>query len=77
MSSEKDDILEFNYYMKSDKVPNVIYCDIEYLIKKDACANNAKNSSTTNVGEHFPCRCSMSIIWAFNNIENKHTLYRG
>ena len=32
MSSEKDDILEFNYYMKSDKVPNVIYCDIEYLI---------------------------------------------
>ena len=63
--------------MKSDKVANVIQGDIEYLIEKDAYANNAKTSSTTNVGEHFPCRFSMSIIWAFNNLGNKHTLYRG
>ena len=31
MPSEKDNILEFNQYMKPDKI---IYADIKYLIKK-------------------------------------------
>ena len=34
MPSEKDIILEFNQYMKSDKMPYIIYADIESLIKK-------------------------------------------
>ena len=25
--------------------------------------------------EHVPCGYSMSIIWAFDHIENKHSLY--
>ena len=29
MPSEKDNILEFNQYMKSDKMPHIIYADIE------------------------------------------------
>ena len=41
----------------------------------DGCANNPENSSTTKIGEHIPCGYSMSTIWAFNHIENKHTLY--
>ena len=32
--SENDNILEFNQYMKSDKMPYIIYSDIESLIKK-------------------------------------------
>ena len=32
MPSEKDKILEFNQYMKSDKMPNIIYADVESLI---------------------------------------------
>ena len=28
------------------------------------------------IGEHIPCRFSMSTIWAFDHVENKHTLYR-
>ena len=44
MPSEKDNILEFNQYMKSDKTRSIIYADIESLIRKiDGCAN----SSTT------------------------------
>ena len=44
MPSEKDNILEFNQYMKSDKTRYIIYTDIESLIRKiDGCAN----SSTT------------------------------
>ena len=78
MPSEKDNILGFNQYMKPDKMPYIIYADMESLIKNvDGCGNNPENSSTTKSGEHVPCRCSMSTIWAFENIENKHTLYHG
>ena len=34
MPSEKVNILEFNQYMKSDKMPHIDYADIESLIKK-------------------------------------------
>ena len=34
MPSEKDNILEFNQYMKWDQIPFIIYADIESLIKK-------------------------------------------
>ena len=78
MSSEKDNILEFNQCMKSDKMSYNIHADIKSLIKKnDGCAKNPKKSSTTKIGEHIPCRYSMSTIWTFAKIENKHTLYRG
>ena len=34
-------MLEFNQYMKSDKMQYIIYADIDTLIKKiDGCANN-------------------------------------
>ena len=31
-----------------------------------------KKSFTTEVGEHIPCGYSMSTIWTFDGIENKH-----
>ena len=34
MLSEKDNLLEFNQYLKSDKIQYIIYVDIEFLIKK-------------------------------------------
>ena len=44
MRSEKDIILEFNQNIKSDKMPYIIYADIESLIRKtDGCAENEKN----------------------------------
>ena len=78
MPWEKDSILDFNQYMKSDKMSYIIYDDIESLIKKiDGCANNLDNSSITKIAEHIPCGYSMSTIWTFDNMENKHALYRG
>ena len=54
MSSEKDKILEFNQYMKSDKLPYIICADIESLNRKiDGCASNPENSSTTKIDEHI------------------------
>ena len=78
MPSEKYDLLEFNQYMKSDKMPYIIYSDIESLIRKiNGCANNPENSSSTNIGQHIPRGYLISIIWGFDQIENKHTVYRG
>ena len=48
MPSEKDNISEYNQCMKSDKMPYIIYADIEFLMKEIYdCANNPENSSTT------------------------------
>ena len=52
MPSEKDNTLEFNQFMKSDKISCIIYGDIESLIRKwmDGCVNNSENSSVTKIG---------------------------
>ena len=34
MPTEKDNLLELNQYMKLDKMPYIIYADIESSIKK-------------------------------------------
>ena len=62
MPSAKYNILQFNQYMKSDKMPYIIYADIESLILKNGCANNPKKYSTTKIDEDFPSGYSMSII---------------
>ena len=42
MPSEKNNISEFNQYMKSDKMTQIMFATIESLIKKtDECANNS------------------------------------
>ena len=65
MLPEKDNILEFSQYMKSNKIPYIIFADNETLIiKVDGVANNPEDSSTTKIGEHIRCRYSMSTIWA-------------
>ena len=49
MSTEKGKILEFKQSMKSNKMPYVIYADIESLIRKiDECVNNPKNLQQQN-----------------------------
>ena len=44
MPSEKDNILEFHQYMKSDKTRYIVYADIESLTRK---IDGSANSSTT------------------------------
>ena len=64
--------------MKSNKMPYIAYVDLESLIKIiDRWTHNPEKSYTTKIGEHITCRNSLSTIWAFDNVENKHTLYYG
>ena len=78
MSSEKNMILEFNQCMNSDKMPYIIYADIESLILKiGGCTNNSEKPLIMKIGEHIAFGYSVLIIWGFDHIEIKHTLYRG
>lgn len=64
--------------MNSDKTSYIIYADLECLIKvTDGCVKNLEKSLTKKLGDHAPCGYSISITCAFDNIENKHTLYLG
>ena len=65
MPSEHTKILDFNQYQKSDKVPFIIYADLECLIEKiDGYKNNPQNSFTIKLNEHIPLGFSMSTIKA-------------
>ena len=78
MPCEETEILEFNQYQKSDKAPFIIYADLECLVEKiDGCKSNPENAPTTKVSKHFPSGFSMSTIFSFRSMENKHDVYRG
>ena len=78
MPSEDTKTLERNQYQKADKVPFIIYADLECLIEKiDECKNNPQNSFITKVSKHIPSGLSMSTISSFKSMENKHNVYRG
>ena len=73
----KTKLLEFNQFQKSDKVPFIIYANLECIIEKiDGCKKNPENSSTTKVSEHIPSGFSMYTISLFRSIEDKHDIYR-
>ena len=57
-------------------MPYIFKADIEFLIWKiDNCKNNPEISSIRKTRKHAPCGYSMSTIWAFDHIENRHSLY--
>ena len=48
MPSDNTKIKEFSQYQKSDKVPSIIYADLQCIIEKtDRFKNNPENSSTS------------------------------
>ena len=54
MPSEKIKILEFIQYQNSDKVPFIIYADLECLKENtDEWENNPPTSSTAKAGRHI------------------------
>ena len=77
MPSEETKLLKFNQYQKSDKVPAVIYADLECLTQKiDLFKNNPKihlQQKQVNISnQFFQYRPHMSIISSFKSIEKKH-----
>ena len=58
-------MLEFTPYLKSSQVPSLNK-------KANSCKCNLEKSCTTKLGEHIPCVHSMSMIWTFDGMENRH-----
>ena len=78
MSSEKDNILEFNQYMKSDKMSYIIYADTESLIKKQMEVQIIQKILQQQKLESIFLVDIFNVNYmAFHNIYKKHTLYRG
>ena len=66
-------ILEFTPYLKSSKVPSLIYTYFEKKKKKvNSYKCNLEKSCTTKLGEHIPFVHSISMIWTFDGMENTH-----
>ena len=65
MPTEKKKILGFNQYMKSDKMPYIIYSDIESLNRKlDGCANNPENNENNeNRRAYFLWKFNVNDLW--------------
>ena len=58
MPSEKKNILGFDQYMKPDKNPDMIYADLESLIKKiDGYANNSEKILSNKNRQKFNLNC--------------------
>ena len=73
MSAVDTKILELNQYQNTDKAPFIIYANVECIIEKiDECKNNPVNSSITKANEHIPSGFSMSTIYSFRKMKNKH-----
>ena len=78
MPSEKDNILEFNQYMKSDKMSYIIYADTESLIKKQMEVQIIQKILQQQKLESIFLVDIFNVNYmAFDNIYKKHTLYRG
>ena len=60
MPSERGNTLEFNQYMKSNKIPYIIYADIESLIKNSRwmCKQSRKFFNDKNKRAYS--------LWIFN-----------
>ena len=55
----------------------MIYADLESLFEKVyGRKNNLEKLSATKVSEHITCGCSLSIIYTFDGLENKHDVYK-
>ena len=72
--SEDTKVLEFSQFQKSYKALFTIHADLECMIEK---IDYPLNLSAIKVSKHIRSGFSMSAIFSFRSIENKHDIYRG
>ena len=76
MPSKDIKILEYNQYLKCNKMPYINFASLESLIKRiDRCKNNPEKSSKTKIGQHISCRYSVCTICVFDRMKTKHNVY--
>ena len=78
MEFQIDNVLQFNQHMSQIKCHILFTLTLKLWLKEtDWFSKNPEKYSTTKIGKYVPCRYLTATIWAFDSIENKHSLYRG
>ena len=78
MPSWTEKTLKYNLGEKSFKAPDVIYIDLECMLKKvQSCQNNLEKSYTEKIARHETSGWSMFKRCSFDEKQNKLDYYRG
>ena len=77
MPDENNEILKYNLWEKSLKVPFIIYADLECLLQKiNSCQNNPKKSYTEKKVMHKPSGYSLVTCCSFDKSKTEWNYYR-
>ena len=78
MPSEENMLLKFIQYQNLVRHQLYFLYILNLWLKKTVVSkNNTEKLSTTKLAEHVWCGYSISTIWVFNGIEDKHAECRG
>ena len=72
MANEGNNILKYNHYQKSIKVPLTIYVGFEAIPKKTcACGNNPETSRLKMINKDLACGFSVFVKYSYDNSTNE------
>ena len=75
MPSNDNNFIKYN---QGEKLPFVIYADLECILKNiSTCYNSPELSSTTKINQHVPSGYSIFTNCTFDKLYNKLSYYRG
>lgn len=78
LPNKKNTILKFKNYSNKERVPFIIYCDFEAILKPiNTCLPNTDVSFTEYITKHEPCSFAYYIKCSFDDTLSKFELYRG
>jgi hypothetical protein len=73
-----DDIVEFDDFSKQLRVPFVVYCDFEALVrKKDTCLPSPSKSNTTVTADYEICGYGYQVVCVDDRYTKPPVIYRG
>lgn len=77
-TEDKDNILKFTNFHKKLRVPFVIYCDFETLVRKvDTCSPSPETSSTTHEAHFDPCGYAYQAVCTNSKFTKPPVVHRG
>lgn len=71
-----DKFIQFKNFKHKEKVPYVIYCDFEAILKPIQTCNPNPENSFTNLVLHEPCSFAYYIICHFDDSKSNIVTYR-
>ena len=75
--TSENDLCKYNLGEKYERVPFILYIDVECLVENiSTCRNDPNNSLTIKINEHTPSGYSLLTFCSFDNTKNRLSHYR-